>query len=394
MVITSDTLGFSLANHNGRLAIQSDQKIIVSGGAILPTDTRYSMAAARFNLDGSFDTAFNPSGPWPGIATSGYGFAYAVVIQPGDGKIVLAGHSTADGVNPNTTLARLNPDGTVDTSFGGGTGYVVQSLSAYGDEARGLALQPDGKIVTAGPIQDQTGSWNIGLAVARFLNGAPTTTTLASSANPSVSGQSVTFTATVSTTGTVSRPGPCSSSTARRCWEPARSSTANGITTATLTTTTLAVGTHSITAVYGGDSNDMGNTSTVLSQVVNSTASTSLITIAAPSAMPMTAGAPSSPGSFIVPLAPVDFDLPGELDRSQATAPLLIGLRSEAVPRGSIQRTWWIDDEKDVGTNGGPIGLQAGPFAAGLLTAPGPMLGPVRVGRAVQPDARTGRVGP
>jgi hypothetical protein len=45
-----------------------------------------------------------------------------------------------------------------------------------------LALQPDGKIVTAGPIHDKTGSWNIGLAVARVLSDTTTTATASSSA--------------------------------------------------------------------------------------------------------------------------------------------------------------------------------------------------------------------
>lgn len=179
VVITNDPLGFAPGGSgilNGHLVIQSDQKIVVPGQTNEISSVS-DMAAARFNLDGSFDTTFNPGGPWPGIATVRPGHALTSVLQPSDGKIVLAGFSTAnnDGVNPDTTLARLNPDGTIDTTFGGGTGYVVQPLSAYGDEAQGLALQPDGKIVTAGPIQG-------GLAVARFLSDTTTTATASSSA--------------------------------------------------------------------------------------------------------------------------------------------------------------------------------------------------------------------
>ena len=175
---------------------------------------------------------------------------------------------------------------------------------------KGMALQPDGKIVTAGLASGGTDGY---FAVARFLNQAPTTTALASSANPSLSGQSVTFTATVSTAGTTSPTGTVQFFDGSTLLGTGTLGTAGGVTTSTFTTNTLAVGTHAITAVYGGDSNDMASTSTVLSQVVDSTASTSLITIAAPSAMPMTAGAPSSPGSFIVPLAPVDFESPASV---------------------------------------------------------------------------------
>jgi uncharacterized delta-60 repeat protein len=314
VVITNDPLGFAPGNSaSGHLVIQSDQKIVVPGQTNESSSVS-EMAAARFNLDGTFDTTFNSTGLWPGIATVRNGHALTSVIQPSDGKIVLAGYSTAnnDGVNPDTTLGRLNPDGTVDTSFGGGTGYVVQPLSAYGDEALGVALQADGKIVTAGPIQSQTGASNIGFAVARFLNGAPTTTTLASSANPSVYGQSVAFTATFSTTGTVSPTGTVqfldgSTLLGTGMLSPASATTA----TATFTTSTLPVGTHSITAVYGGDSNDMGSNSAALSQVVNTTTSTALVTSAVPSAAPMTATAPSfSPSPWLAPLV---LDDPGFL---------------------------------------------------------------------------------
>lgn len=97
---------------------------------------------------------------------------------------------------------------------------------------------------------------------------------LVSSPNPSVSGQPVTLTASVSpstATGTV------------RFYD----STLTGITsligaaalvsgTATATTSTLAAGGHSLIAVYGGDANDTGSTSAVVSQTVQTASSTSL----------------------------------------------------------------------------------------------------------------------
>ena len=68
-------------------------------------------------------------------------------------------------------------------------------------------------------------------------------------------------------------------------------------------TTNLAVGMNSIPAVYGSDSNDRGSASAVVSQVVKPTTSSVLVTSAAPSAMPMTALAPSSPSPLLAPLA-------------------------------------------------------------------------------------------
>ncbi len=103
-------------------------------------------------------------------------------------------------------------------------------------------------------------------AVNQGVNPASTKTNVASSANPSTSGQSVTFTATIavvapgsgSPTGTVTfKDGSTLLGTG---------SLSDG--TASFTIATLAVGTHSITAVYSGDGNFTSSTSSVLKQVV------------------------------------------------------------------------------------------------------------------------------
>jgi hypothetical protein len=89
---------------------------------------------------------------------------------------------------------------------------------------------------------------------------AGTTTSVCSSANPSASGQSVTFTATVTAkspgagipTGTVTfKDGPSTLGTG----------TLNGSGQATFTISALAVGSHAITASYDGDANFEGGTS-------------------------------------------------------------------------------------------------------------------------------------
>lgn len=101
--------------------------------------------------------------------------------------------------------------------------------------------------------------------VLRYLALA-TTTTLTSSLNPSIFGQSVTFTATVNEseaaapTGTVSfKDGATTLGTG----------TVNGSGRATFTTSLLTVGTHPITAEYSGDANFTSSTSAVLTQMVN-----------------------------------------------------------------------------------------------------------------------------
>ena len=98
------------------------------------------------------------------------------------------------------------------------------------------------------------------LRVAKLL---PTTVTVSSSANPSIFGSSVTFTATVSAgaaTGTVTIDDGGS---------PIGTGTISGGTGIyTYTTSSLTGGTHSITTVYSGDSNYAGSTSPTLTQTI------------------------------------------------------------------------------------------------------------------------------
>jgi Big-like domain-containing protein/VCBS repeat protein len=95
------------------------------------------------------------------------------------------------------------------------------------------------------------------------VNKMASTTTLFSSANPSTSGQSVTFTATV----TAISDTPTGTVTFKNGAAKLGTGTLSG-GTATFTTTALPSGTDAITAVYGGDTNDLGSTSPKFSQVV------------------------------------------------------------------------------------------------------------------------------
>ena len=98
-----------------------------------------------------------------------------------------------------------------------------------------------------------------------------TTTTLASSANPSASGASVTFTATVAAVspGSGTPTGTVNFLDNGTQIGTGTLSVVNGQDQATFTTSSLAVGTHPITAVYAGDTNFTTSTSTpALSQVV------------------------------------------------------------------------------------------------------------------------------
>jgi hypothetical protein len=100
-------------------------------------------------------------------------------------------------------------------------------------------------------------------SVKQVVDKYTTTTALSSSLNPSNYGQAVTFTATVTSSG----PTPTGKVEFKNGTKVMRSETMSG-GVATLTTSKLAVGSYSITAVYEGDANSAESTSSVLDQVV------------------------------------------------------------------------------------------------------------------------------
>jgi hypothetical protein len=115
------------------------------------------------------------------------------------------------------------------------------------------------------------------LVNARLLNTAATSTVVSSSANPSVYSQPVTFTATV----TATPPGsgvPTGTVTFKNGATTLGTGTLDGTGHVTFTTSTLAVGSASITAVYGGSANFSGSTSPILTQTVNKDGTTTTVT--------------------------------------------------------------------------------------------------------------------
>ena len=124
------------------VAPQSDGKILASGR--FSTLGGFSCAGmGRLNPDGSLDSTFNTN-VYPGVG----GDLDCMVVQR-DGKILVGGSffNIAQGTNSN--LARLNPDGTIDTGF---SASIPNGNSEY-YYVRSIALQTDGKIVIGGSFQ-------------------------------------------------------------------------------------------------------------------------------------------------------------------------------------------------------------------------------------------------
>ena len=146
------TADFSKLDYGRGVAVQSDGKIVVAGDAA-HGDGR-TFAVARFNANGTPDLSFNKTGKATTDFGSGNAEARGVAVQS-DGKIVVAGFASTDGTE-KSALIRYNPDGTLDTSFGG-TGKVLTLVGMSGSNATGIALQNDGKIVSAGYAINNSG---------------------------------------------------------------------------------------------------------------------------------------------------------------------------------------------------------------------------------------------
>ncbi|MGQ0595387.1 MAG: delta-60 repeat domain-containing protein [Gammaproteobacteria bacterium] len=111
----------------------------VSNNGVFNTD----IALARYNPDGSLDASFGAAGKVV-IDLGGTSNSVSALVQP-DGKLVAAGDRFLDP-GFDLILVRYNADGSLDTSFGSG-GLVV---NPEGSEALGLVLQPDGKLMVKG----------------------------------------------------------------------------------------------------------------------------------------------------------------------------------------------------------------------------------------------------
>ncbi|MRR32945.1 hypothetical protein EG834_22015, partial [bacterium] len=131
----------------GYAALQADGRIIVAGGAGYGAiDGVPFTGIARLNTDGSLDQTFNPG--------SGTNSIVDWVAVQADGKIVMGGRFTrVRGVN-RAYIARLNPNGSLDTSF----------TPTYNSNVTHLIVQPDGKILTVGKFSTVSGFPRSGMA--------------------------------------------------------------------------------------------------------------------------------------------------------------------------------------------------------------------------------------
>ena len=239
------------------LALQPDGDIVLGGFAHPATNEDYALA--RLEPDGALDSSFGTGGKVTTDFDVDQQVIQAVKVLP-SGKIVAVGHDTDNTFGIVQYLA----DGSLDTTFGSG-GHTTVRMNAFKDVAMALAVGADGTLYAAGDASGVPGLAIVAGDAAIVVRATPAVS-LASSGNPSTVGRAVTFTAVVSAsagtpTGTVdfldgaNAIAGCSSIGL------------NG-GSAGCTTSSLAAGSHSITAQYSGDASYTAAASSALTQSV------------------------------------------------------------------------------------------------------------------------------
>ena len=153
-----------IGNGNDRgwsINIQKDGKIVLTGYAAISSS---DVALTRYNTDGSLDSTFDDDGIVAFEFGNSSDEATTVAIQA-DGKIVVGGMIYC--CSRDFTLARYNPDGTLDNSFG--TAGIVESyIGTNANFLTEIKIQSDGKILAVGYSNNTNNNDNLGLVLARY----------------------------------------------------------------------------------------------------------------------------------------------------------------------------------------------------------------------------------
>jgi Bacterial Ig-like domain (group 3)/FG-GAP-like repeat len=267
--------------------------LVVANGSATGVDAG-NVSVLLGNGDGTFQTAVPYS-------RGGYGASSVVLMDVnGDGKpdVVVSNCSTS-------AIGCASADGDVAVLLGKGNG-TFQSPTSYGSGGStpfGVAVgdfNGDGKpdIVAANCVSNQcgTGLGAVGVLINTTLTA--TTTALTSSANPSQFEQAVTFTATVTGRPSFGETTPTGTVNFLDGATSIGTSPLNGSGVAILTTSTLPVGTNSITASYSGDTDFAPSTSPALQQLVQGANYT---LSANPTSVPVN---PGSAANYVITLTP------------------------------------------------------------------------------------------
>ena len=258
--------------------------------AIQPTNAgNIDAFAVKINAAGNalvYSTYLGGSGEdeATGIATDSAGNAYVVGYTTSTNFPIAQATQTVNHGGRDAFVTKISPDGgklLYSTYLGGSSNENywrdtnVAADSAGNAYVAGITWSTDFP-VTAGAFQKSL-KGDSDSFVVKVATGS--LTTLASSLNPSIYGQKVTWTATVAPSGAIPPTGTVSftwGSAYRRYTIGTATLNSSGV--ATLTRSSLNAYLYPLTAVYKGDANNPGSTSAVLNQIVTQTTSAATIT--------------------------------------------------------------------------------------------------------------------
>jgi uncharacterized delta-60 repeat protein len=157
--------GYGTGSRAFAAALQPDGKLVAAGE--YHTDNGHArFALARYNPDGSLDQTFGSGGKAIAPDTGHPAYAYTIVFEPA-GKIVIGGYQSTSHENGDFRLMRFLPNGSVDATFGSGGSVVTDLGTASDDIAFSMVRQPNGKLLVAG----RTGAYpHFTFGLVRYLS--------------------------------------------------------------------------------------------------------------------------------------------------------------------------------------------------------------------------------
>jgi len=285
--------GLSMAAGTGAITGTPSVTSSATTYTVTVTDANSGTATATFSLTVATPVLAVAASGSPATVASGNDITYSIALTVSTGTATTA--SLSDPLPAGLTFVSAGETGpggawTCTTPAVGGAGTVTCSIASaapgtynFTIVAHVAAGTPAGAFVNTATASASNATAASGSATNTIAL-TTTSTTLVSSLNPSLVGQAVTFTATVSgatPTGTVTFKDGATTLGA---------GTPNGAGVATFTTAALTSGPHAVTAAYGGDANNASSTSPALTQTVGLTATTVSVTSSAN---------PSAPGQAV-----------------------------------------------------------------------------------------------
>ncbi len=131
------------------LVVQNDGTLLVGGSAVGATNSDYAFAS--YKSDGSINSNFLGGGKFTGFIPVSVGGKLNTIAIQTDGKIVTAGEVRDSVYKMISFISRYNADGTPDYTFNG-TGKQVTGIGDSNLTVNAISIQPDGKIVAGGTV--------------------------------------------------------------------------------------------------------------------------------------------------------------------------------------------------------------------------------------------------